>query len=119
MDGSQKVGAEDAAVRPKELMLLALGGCTGFDVRMILQKRRIELSRFEVSVRAEEVTEHPMVFTEAELTYRFEGPDVAVADLERAIRLSQEKYCSVSTMLRQSFPIRWKAFLNGEEVLSG
>lgn len=119
MDGSQKIGAEDGATRPKELLLLALGGCTAFDVEMVLRKRRVELTRFEVSVKAEEVAEHPMVFTSAELTYRFEGDGIAVADLERAIRLSQEKYCAVSTMLRQAFPISWKATLNGDDVLSG
>jgi putative redox protein len=119
MDGSQKIGADDGATRPKELLLLALGGCTAFDVEMILRKRRVGLRRFEVSVRAEESSEHPMVFTSAELTYYFEGDGIAVPELERAIRLSQEKYCSVSTMLRQAFPISWKAILNGDEVLSG
>ncbi len=119
MDGSQKSGADDGATRPKELLLLALGGCTAFDVEVILKKKRVALTRFEVSVKAEEVTEHPMVFTKVELTYRFEGEGVAVPDLERAIRLSQEKYCSVSTMLRQACPITWKAILNGAEVLSG
>jgi len=117
MDGSVNSGAEDAGSRPKELLLLALGGCTAFDIHMVLAKRRVKPARFEVDMEADEATEHPMVFTEIRLTYRFEG-DVPVADLERAIRLSEEKYCSVSAMLRKACPIRWRALLDGREVLS-
>ena len=118
MDGSPKAGGEDAAPRPKELVLLALGGCTVYDVKIVLGKRRVTPTRLEVEIEADEATEHPMVFTEVRMTYRFEG-DVPVADIERAIRLSAEKYCSVSAMLRKAFPIRWRALLNGEEVLTG
>ncbi len=57
-----------------------------------------------------------MVFTEVRMTYRFEG-DIPVTDIERAIRLSSEKYCSVSAMLKKAFPVRWHALLNGQEVL--
>jgi putative redox protein len=117
MDGPVKVGAEDAAPRPKELLLLALGGCTAFDLQMVLAKRRVTPTRLEVEMEADEATEHPMVFTELRVTYHFEG-DVPVPDIERAIHLSEDKYCSVSAMLRQAFPIRWRAVLNGQEVLT-
>jgi len=116
MDGSDKIGADDAGSRPKELLLLALGGCTAFDVQMILAKRRVKATRLEVELEADEAPEHPMVFTEVRMTYRFEG-DVPVPDIERAIRLSKDKYCSVSAMLRKAFPVRWCALLNGSEVL--
>jgi putative redox protein len=119
MYGPKKIGAEDAAARPKELLLLALGGCTAFDVEMILRKRRVQLDRFDVELEADEAGDHPMVFTEVRMTYRFEGEQVPAADVERAIRLSEEKYCSVSAMLRKAFPIRWKATINGDEVLTG
>lgn len=118
MDGSAKIGAADGAARPKELLLLALGGCTAFDVEMILRKRRVGLEGLEIELEADEATEHPMVFTEVRMVYHVRG-DVPVADLERAIRLSKEKYCSVSAMLHQQFPIRWKATLNGAVVLDG
>lgn len=119
MDGPQKVGADDAGPRPKELLLMALGGCTAFDVQLVLGKRRVHPSHFEVELEADEASEHPMVFTGVRVTYRFEGDGIPVADLERAIRLSEEKYCSVTAMLRKSFPIRWRAILNGEEVAAG
>jgi putative redox protein len=119
MDASDKVGGENAAARPKELLLFALGGCTAFDVVHVLGKRRRGFRAFEVELTAEEAAEHPMVFTKVEMTYRIEADDLPVAEVERAVRLSQEKYCSVSAMLRKAFPISWKVVMNGEEVLSG
>jgi len=118
MDGSAKIGAVDGAARPKELVLLALGGCTAFDVEMILRKRRVGLEGLEIELEADEAGEHPMVFTEVRMTYHVWG-DLPVADLERAIRLSKDKYCSVSAMLTRAFPIRWRAILNGDPVLEG
>lgn len=118
MDGSANDGAEDAASRPKELLLLALGGCAAFDIHTILEKRRVPPKRFAVELEADEADEPPKVFTEIRITYRCEG-DVPVADLERAIRLSEEKYCSVSAMLRRACPIRWRAVLDDREVLVG
>jgi putative redox protein len=118
MDGSKKIGAEDGAVRPKELILLGLGGCSAFDVEMVLRKRRVELRDFRVEVEADEAPDHPMVFTRIRMTYRFEG-GVPTKDVERAIQLSEEKYCAVSAMLKQVVPIEWRAFVNGEEVAAG
>jgi len=118
MDGSEKIGAEDGAARPKELLLLALGGCTAFDVKQVLDKRRVTPESFEVALTADEADEIPMVITGVRIEYRFRG-EIPVADIERAIRLSFDKYCSVSAMLRRVFPIEWRALLNGAEVLSG
>ena len=117
MDGSTKIGALDGAARPKELLLLALGGCTAFDVEMVLKKRRVQAATFEVLLEADEVDETPMVFSQIRVTYRFTG-EIAVAELERAIKLSEEKYCSVSAMMRKAVPISWTAELNGEQVLT-
>lgn len=118
MDGSEKIGAEDGAARPKEMLLFALGGCSAFDIKMVLDKRRVTPGSFEVAMTADEAADHPMVITRVRMEYRFTG-DIAVRDIERAIHLSFDKYCSVSAMLRQVFPIEWKAILNGEEVLEG
>jgi putative redox protein len=118
MDGSAMVGADDGAARPKELLLLGLGGCTGMDVLNVLRKRRVPLDSLRIDVRAEEAESHPMVFTEIEVSYHFEGAaELTVAEIQRAIELSEKSYCAVSAMLRQGCPIGWRAFLNGEEVL--
>ncbi|HMB71702.1 MAG TPA: OsmC family protein [bacterium] len=118
MDGSPKIGAEDGGARPKELLLLALGGCTAFDVKQVLDKRRVKPDAFEVALSADESEEHPMVLTRVRMEYRFRG-EIPVADIERAVRLSFDKYCAVTAMLRQVFPIEWRALLNGQEVLAG
>ena len=116
MDGSTKLGAADAASRPKELVLLALGGCTAFDVEMILRKRRVKLRDFRVEIEADEAPDPPMVFTAIRLTYHLEAEGATAKEVERAVRLSEEKYCSVSAMLRASVPMSWRVFLNGEEI---
>jgi putative redox protein len=119
MDGSEATGGSDAGARPKELVLFALGGCTGFDVAGILRKRRLDVRSFTIDLEGEEAETQPRVFTKVQLTYNFEGPDIQPADVKRAIHLSLEKYCSVSAMLRRAFPIHWKAILNGVEVAAG
>ncbi|HET9886065.1 MAG TPA: OsmC family protein [bacterium] len=119
MDGSEASGGCDAGSRPKELVLFALGGCTAFDVAEILRKRRLDVRSFTIDLEAEEADTQPRVFTKIQLTYNVEGEGVQPSDLELAIHLSLEKYCSVSAMLRRAVPIHWRAMLNGAEVASG
>ena len=105
MDGPEKFGGSDAGSRPKELMLLALAGCTGSDVASILAKRRIALDNFEINVTAEESEEHPIVFTSMHIEYVFYGQNIAEKDVERAIELSQTKYCGVTAMYEKAMKI--------------
>ena len=119
MDGPPELKGENAGSRPKELILLALGGCTGSDVASILNKRRVPYRKFEIGLTAEKATEHPIVFTRIDITYRFEGDHLSVEELERAIHLSLDKYCSVSAMLRKAMPIDWTLEVNGERVREG
>ena len=105
MDGPAEMGGSDAATRPKELILLALGGCTGADVVSILEKKRVRLAGFEVGLTAEVAEEHPQVFTRIHIEYRFYGEGLAEKDLERAIELSQNKYCAVTAMLAKAVEI--------------
>ncbi|MGE5243841.1 MAG: OsmC family protein [Betaproteobacteria bacterium] len=100
MDGPTEFGGSNAGTRPKELVLMALGGCTGSDVVSILQKKRVRLDGFEVRLTAEQADEHPQVFTKIHVEYVFRGQDIRTQDVERAIELSETKYCSVSAMLR-------------------
>jgi putative redox protein len=118
MDGKAEHGGSDSAPSPKELVLMGLAGCTAFDVEGILRKRRLDVRSLSVEADADLSVEHPRVFTEVRLDYRIEGT-AATSEVERAIRLSQEKYCAVSAMLRKAVPIRWRAFVNGVEVASG
>ena len=102
MDGPEEFGGSDAGARPKELLLAALGGCTGSDVASILKKKRIELEGLEILLSANVRDEHPQVYTDIHLEYVFHGDGLKAADLERAIELSTTKYCAVSAMLRGS-----------------
>lgn len=100
MDGPPELGGSDAGTRPKELILLALGGCTGSDVVSILQKKRVRLGGFEVRLTAEQADGHPQVFTQIHVEYVFHGKNIRPQDVERAIELSETKYCPVAAMLR-------------------
>ena len=99
MDGRDPSGAEGAASSPKELLLMALGGCTSMDVISILRKKRVRLDGYEVHLTGTAREEHPQVFTDIHVEYIFYGDDIHVADVEKAIELSTTKYCSVSAML--------------------
>jgi putative redox protein len=105
MDGPEEFGGSNAGVRPKELLLLALAGCTASDVIAILTKKRAPLDDFEINIKADISDEHPQVFTKIELEYVFYGKDLNVKDIERAIELSQTKYCAVTAMLEKSIEI--------------
>ena len=102
MDTTKKIGGEEASVRPMELILIGLGGCTGIDVISILNKMRVKLDKFEVNIEAEQAEDYPKVFRKIHIEYIFHGEDLKKENLERAIKLSQEKYCSVSAMLRNT-----------------
>lgn len=102
MDGPEDFGGSNAGVRPKELLLLGLGGCTGSDVVSILSKKRIKVEDFEINITSDVAEEHPQVFTKIHVEYVFYGKDLPVVDIERAIDLSQNKYCSVTKMLEKA-----------------
>jgi len=102
MDGPEAVGGSDAGARPKELLLMALGGCTGSDVAAILRKKRVPMEGFEIRLSASMQEEHPQVFTAIHIEYLFFGENIPAADVERAIELSTTKYCAVSAMLKDS-----------------
>ena len=105
MDGPEQFGGSDAGTRPKELLLIALGGCTGSDVASILQKKKIKVESFEMNISADVQETHPQVFTKIHIEYRFKGPEIPEEAVKRAIELSQKTYCSVTAMLQKSMDI--------------
>ncbi len=105
MDGPETFGGSNAGPRPKELLLFALGGCTGSDVISMLQKRRAPLQGFEIHLTGEVREEHPQVFTDIHIEYVFFGDGLDPQDIERAIELSTTRYCAVSAMLKASVKI--------------
>jgi putative redox protein len=105
MDGPEHLGGSNAGVRPKELLLIGLAGCTGSDVVSILQKKRIKLTDFEINITAQQTETHPKVYTHIDLEYVFYGTDIKAKDVERAIELSTTTYCGVSDMLKKAMTI--------------
>ncbi|MFZ0135578.1 MAG: OsmC family protein [Candidatus Sulfotelmatobacter sp.] len=97
-------GDKATASSPMELVLIALCGCTGYDVVSILQKKREPFTSLEVRAQAERAADPPSVYTEIKLTYRI-GGKVSRKAVEDAVRLSKEKYCSVSAMLEKTAKI--------------
>lgn len=102
MDGPETFGGAEAGTRPMELFLISLGGCTGADVASLLQKMRVHVDKFEIDISADRAPEHPKYYTKIDLVYRFWGKNLETFKdkIEKAINLSQEKYCSVSAMIR-------------------
>jgi putative redox protein len=107
MDSSPEFGGKGRGPRPAELLLMALGGCTGMDVISILKKKRAQVEGLEIEVRGERSTEHPKVFTKIELVYALSGKDLKVEDIERAVELSMEKYCVVANTLKKTCPVEY------------
>jgi putative redox protein len=99
---------EGIGVKPSEMMLVALASCTSVDVVEILEKKKIELLGLEVGVTAEQDKEPPWTFRKIHLTYNLKGKGIKPRDVEQAIQLSQDKYCSVAATLRGVAEITWE-----------
>ena len=99
MDGAPEDGGRNLGVRPMEMLLLGMGGCTAFDVVLILKRARQDIIDCEVELEAERAAEVPKVFTKIHVHYIVKGHDLNEKQVARAVSLSAEKYCSASIML--------------------
>ncbi|MEZ5451719.1 MAG: OsmC family protein [Thiothrix sp.] len=102
MDGPPELGGRNLGVRPMEMLLLGLGGCSAFDVVLILQKSKQQVVDCEVQIEAGRAEKEPKVFTRIHLHFIVTGRNLAEDKVERAIKLSAEKYCSASIMLAKT-----------------
>ncbi len=100
IDAVENVGGRDLGPRPKPLTLVSLGGCTGMDVISILGKMRVKPDYFNVEVSGELTDEHPKYYHKIFIKYVFRGENLPMEKLEKAVTLSQDRYCGVSEMLR-------------------
>jgi len=99
--------SEGVGMKPSELLLVALAGCTAVDVVDILQKKRIPLAKLEIQTSAEQDPEPPWTFRKIHLKYILQGDGLTEKDAETAISLSEEKYCSVAATLSGKAEITW------------
>ncbi len=114
LDAAEEVGGEDKGVRPKPLMMVALAGCTGMDVVSILKKMRVEFDDFNVRVEADMTEEHPKQYFKMKIFYEFKGKDLPLDKLQKAVSLSEERYCGVSASYRKAMEISTEIIVNPE-----
>ena len=105
MDGATEAGGRNIGLRPMEMVLAGTGGCSAFDIVLILKKGRHQVSACDVSLQAERADSDPKVFTRIHLHYRVKGKNLKPDAVARAIALSKEKYCSASIMIGKTAEI--------------
>lgn len=99
-DASEEHGGQDLGPSPKRLMLASLAGCTGIDVVMLLDKMKASFSDFSIDIDAVLSNEHPKIYTEVTIIYRIRMKESDQPKMEKAVQLSQDKYCGVSAMFK-------------------
>jgi putative redox protein len=105
LDLDEDAGGKNMGPRPKPLLLVSLGGCTGMDVISILKKMRVEPDYFNVRLEGEVTEEHPKHITKIHIIYEFRGKDLPLDKLQKAIDLSQDRYCGISYTLKQALEL--------------
>lgn len=105
VDVTDDDGGSDLGPSPKRMMLVALAGCTGMDVIMLLRKMKVYPESFNVIVEATVADEHPKKYTEMKVIYKFKGNDLPMNLLEKAVNLSNTKYCGVNAVYRKAMTI--------------
>lgn len=106
LDAVEAVGGKDRGPRPKPLMLVALGGCTGMDVVSMLKKMRVQYEGLNIEVEGDLTEEHPKVYSTITINYIFKGKDLQLEKLEKAVNLSMTRYCGVTAMLQKAATIK-------------
>ncbi|MCJ7568537.1 MAG: OsmC family protein [Anaerolineales bacterium] len=106
LGANPQVGGDNDGFRPMELIAIGIAGCTAMDVISILQKKRQNVTAFEVQLRSQRAQDHPRVFTQMEIEYLISGHDVDETAVQRALELSENKYCPAQAMFTQILPIK-------------
>lgn len=107
MDADASVGGKNTGVRPTELLLIGLGGCSGMDIVSILKKKKQDITGLEINVKGEKAENYPKRFTEIEIEFVVTGHNISEEAVKRAVGLSMEKYCSVKATLEGSAKVNF------------
>jgi len=111
LDADPKVGGNNSGPRPKPLLLASLAGCTGMDVVSLLKKMRVDYTDLEIKVNGELTKEHPRYYHKIHVTYLLKGIQIDRSKVEKAVILSQERYCGVTAMLRKAAEITYEILI--------
>lgn len=113
MDASSIYGGKNEGIRPMELMLMSLGGCTGIELGHILNKMRVVYDRLDIEVSGHRVEEHPKVFSDIQVVYRLSGENIPVEKVNKALQMAEQVYCSASNMIKKVAEITYSIEING------
>lgn len=113
MDASSIYGGKNEGVRPMELMLMSLGGCTGIELGHILNKMRVVYDRLDIEVSGNRVEEHPKVFSDIHIVYRLSGENIPLEKVNKALQMAEQVYCSASNMIKKVAEITYSLEING------
>ena len=108
MDASAESNGNDSGPRPQELMVAALLGCTGMDVVSILKKMRIEFDSLDISIESEMTEEHPKHYASMHVIYNIKGKNLPLDKIEKAVEMSQERYCGVSAVYKKAMSVTYE-----------
>lgn len=112
IDTSVTAGGSGHGSNPMELLLMAIAGCSGMDIVSILGKMQVKVQRFETTVEGERASDHPKVFKDIEVVYKFWGESLPEDKLRRAVELSMKKYCSVANMIDKAANLTYRIEVN-------
>lgn len=107
MDGAPDFGGGNKGPRPMELVLVALGGCSGMDIASILNKKRMDLKGIEINVKGEKAPEYPKKYTDVEIEFIVKGKNLTDEAVGRAVELSMQKYCSVKATIEGTAKVKY------------
>ena len=114
LDASDEVGGKNSGPRPKSLLMISLGGCTGMDVVSLLKKMKVNFSFFNIKLTGTLAEEHPMSYENIHIIYEIICSKDDLAKVEKAVQLSMNKYCGVSATLKKGIPVTYEIQLNPE-----
>jgi len=112
VDAAPEFGGENKGPGPKTLIMVSLAGCTGMDIVSLLEKMRVDFKTFNIKVEAEISDEHPKKYNELKVIYELTGNNIDVEKVEKAVALSEEKYCGVWATLRPGVKMSYEIRLN-------
>ncbi|HZK52683.1 MAG TPA: OsmC family protein [Desulfosporosinus sp.] len=112
IDTSVTAGGTGHGTNPMELLLMAIAGCSGMDITSILEKMNVKVQRFEMIVEGDRASDHPRVFKDIEIVYKFWGESLSEEKLQRAAQLSMKKYCSVANMIDKAANLTYRIEIN-------
>ena len=118
IDTDEAHGGNNVGTRPKAMMLASLAGCTGLDIVGILNKMRVHFSEYSIKVEGHLTEGDAAIYDEVTVIHTIKVDKICEPQVKKAVSLSQEKYCGVSSMLKKALPVTWEVDYNGTQIFN-